>query len=86
MLDPLFVLWYATQSDLPEETPMEASMKKSMEQSMEKMLKLIFCSIRILPAIAPVKIGVLPLSKKLGEGAEKVGASCTVAAGNAKQL
>ena len=24
------------------------------------------------PAIAPVKIGVLPLSKKLGEGAEKI--------------
>ena len=24
------------------------------------------------PALAPVKIGVLPLSKKLGEGAEKV--------------
>ena len=24
------------------------------------------------PALAPVKIGVLPLSKKLGEGAEKI--------------
>ena len=24
------------------------------------------------PAIAPVKIGVLPLSKKLNEGAEKI--------------
>ena len=28
--------------------------------------------LRFHPAIAPVKIGVLPLSKKLNEGAEKV--------------
>ncbi len=28
--------------------------------------------LRFHPALAPVKIGVLPLSKKLGEGAEKV--------------
>ena len=28
--------------------------------------------LRFHPAIAPVKIGVLPLSKKLGEGAEKI--------------
>ncbi len=31
--------------------------------------------LRFHPAIAPVKIGVLPLSKKLGEGAEKIYAS-----------
>ena len=28
--------------------------------------------LRFHPAIAPVKIGVLPLSKKLAEGAEKI--------------
>ena len=28
--------------------------------------------LRFHPAIAPVKIGILPLSKKLNEGAEKV--------------
>ena len=28
--------------------------------------------LRFHPAIAPVKIGVLPLSKKLNEGAEKI--------------
>ena len=28
--------------------------------------------LRFHPASAPVKIGVLPLSKKLGEGAEKI--------------
>ena len=28
--------------------------------------------LRFHPALAPVKIGVLPLSKKLGEGAEKI--------------
>ena len=28
--------------------------------------------LRFHPAIAPVKVGVLPLSKKLNEGAEKV--------------
>ena len=31
--------------------------------------------LRFHPALAPVKIGVLPLSKKLNEGAEKVFAS-----------
>ena len=28
--------------------------------------------LRFHPALAPIKIGILPLSKKLGEGAEKI--------------
>ena len=44
-------------------------MKKRSEQRRKPDTRTV---LHFHPALAPVKIGVLPLSKKLNEGAEKV--------------